>query len=112
MNDEFHLKLENTFSKLETHNSKEIYEFLVKNQFLLDYYNELMELMKKYFPKSSYSLEFHCDSEFDNLNQLVMYVHLKDEDFEDEWDKLKELNDEIRMTLGNDVKELISVDLW
>ena len=112
MSDDFNTKFQSSFSKLKLHNSDEIYNFVAQNKILLDNYNDIIKLIGKYFPNSSYSLEFDPDSEFDDLDQLIVYVHVDEEDFENEWEKLKELNEEIREVFGKRIKELISVDLW
>ncbi len=112
MKDDFDSKFQDLIAKFKTLNHDEIYEFIAENDLFLDLYDDIVPLIEKYFPKCSCSLEFHADPEFDNLNQLVIYVHSNDEDFEKDWKKLEELNEDIRESLGSEVKELISVDLW
>lgn len=89
-------------------NRDEIYEFIKLNIDSLNELNQILPLLNKYFPSEKFLLKFVPDYEFEELNQLVVYICGDISNFDVKWDLLNKLNDEINSFVSN----LISVDLW
>lgn len=106
---QFQLNILNNYNLI---NPKEIIKFVLDNDDLIDLFQKINPLIKEYFPNHIYCLEFVPDPEFSNLNQLVCYIKVDDAVFYEEWKILKQLNKDIRHSIGSNSKSLFSVDLW
>lgn len=94
-------------------NPKKIYEFIKLNNDLLNALYQILPLLKKYFPSEKFLLKFVPDYEFEELNQLVIYICTNEDNFDNNWNLLNKLNDEIdELKLNIFVSNLIAVDLW
>ena len=95
-------------------NENEIKDFILKNLDIIQLINEVTGLLKKYNPHYNYCMEFNIDPEIEDFNQIVIYVKVPKNSFNEEWDKLKSINKKIRtLKLYNeDIKRFLSIDLW
>ena len=106
--------IKNTLSNYDLINEEEIINFIVKNIGLMELIEKATPIIKNHFPNNSFALEFDKDPEIPNFNKIVMYVKGEEESFDEDWEKVKKVNKEIK-TLSlydDDVKNLLSVDLW
>ncbi|WP_040682516.1 hypothetical protein [Methanobrevibacter boviskoreani] len=95
-------------------NENEIKDFILKNLDIIQLINEVTELLKKYYPYYNYCMEFNIDSEIEEFNQIVIYVQVPNDLFNEEWGKLKSINKKIRnlKLYNDDIKQFLSIDLW
>lgn len=95
-------------------NENEIKDFILKNLDIIQLINEVTELLKKYYPYYNYCMEFNIDSEIEEFNQIVIYVQVPNDLFNEEWSKLKSINKKIRnlKLYNDDIKQFLSIDLW
>ena len=56
-----------------------------------------------------FALEFERDPEIPSFNKIVLYVKGERNYFDEDWEKLKKINKEIR---NFSLKDLFSLDLW
>ena len=95
------------FDKLTKHyellNPDEIYDFIKLDIDLLNELDQVLPLLNKYFPTKKFYLEFAPDYEFEDLNQLVVFVCTDDEHFEEDWKILNELNSQLWLKIAVDV---------
>ena len=106
--------IKNTLSNFDLINEEEIINFIVKNIGLMELIEKATPIIKNHFPHNSFALEFDKDPEIPNFNKIVMYVKDEEESFDEDWEEVKKVNKEIK-TLSlydDDVKNLLSVDLW
>lgn len=93
-------------------NKEEILNFISQNTGLLDLITSSVPIIKKYFQDCNYVLEFEIDPEISDLSQLVLYVKVDDDSFDESWEKMRILNKEIRnISYENSLNGLFSVDL-
>lgn len=110
---EFINQFKNISKEYNIINIEEVIRFVLVNDDLIELIQKVTPLLKQYFPEHKYCLKFVPDPEFKNLNQLVAYIEIEDNDFDKEWDIMQELEKSIRASCSNlKVKHLFSVDLW
>ena len=95
------------FKELSKHyellNPDEIYEFIKLNNNLLNELYQVLPLLNKYFPSKRFQLKFVPDYEFEELNQLVVYICSDEDNFEDDWKIINELDAKLRSNIAVDV---------
>ena len=95
------------FKELSKHyeliNPDEIYEFIKLNNNLLNELYLVLPLLNKYFPSKRFQLKFVPDYEFEELNQLVVYICSDEDNFEDDWKIINELDAKLRSNIAVDV---------
>ena len=95
------------FKELSKHyeliNPDEIYEFVKLNNNLLNELYQVLPLLNKYFSSKKFQLKFVPDYEFEELNQLVVYICSDDDNFEDDWEIVNELDAKLRLNIALDV---------
>ena len=93
-------------------NKEEILNFISLNTGLLDLITSSMFIIKKYFRDCDCVLEFEIDPEISDLSQLVLYVKVDTDSFDESWEKMRIMNKEIRkISYKNSLNGLFSVDL-
>lgn len=92
----------------------ELINFIDKNIGLMELIEKVTLLVKDNFVGNSFALEFERDPEIPSFNKIVLYVKGERNSFDEDWEKLKKINKEIRnFSLKDDsVKDLFSLDLW
>lgn len=96
------------------HKKHEVKEFIRNNPELIDYIQEITPLIDKFFPKYLKCITFCQDYEFEELNDITIYINSTDETFEQDSEKFDDLETEI-IKLNNHatkIKKLLSMDLW
>lgn len=95
------------FEKLTEHyeltNPDEIYDFIKLDIDLLNELDQILPLLNKYFPTKKFYLKFVPDYEFEDLDQLVVYICTDNENFEEDWKILNELNSQLWLKIDVDV---------
>jgi hypothetical protein len=110
--------LDEDFEKLsddyEIHNPQEIKEFIGNNDELIPYIDKITPIINSHFPNYQKCLTFCQDPEFEELNDITIYINCSESEFDAEWKKLDELEKELFYIneFSAEVKGLISVDLW
>ena len=92
----------------------ELINFIDKNIGLIELIEKVTPLVRDNFVGNSFALEFERDPEIPSFNKIVLYVKGERNSFDEDWEKLKKINKEIRnFSLKDDsVKDLFSMDLW
>lgn len=110
----FDYKFNSLYDEFNLINPKEIYKFILNNDDLFEYLDNVVKLIHKFFPNKKYCLEFSLDPEIYDLSQLIIYINTNDISFDGDWELLRQLNKEIRYIneLPLNLKKLLSVDLW
>lgn len=110
----FDKKFDELYDHFLVLNNTELKEFIKSHDDLLLLIDKINPLLKKIFPNFVYILDFNQDPEFQYLNQVVIYIHIGQSSFDENWALLRQLNKEIR-NIGefpSQLKRLLSVDLW
>lgn len=113
--DKFFIKKFNElYNQFHVLNNTELKEFIKNHDDLLLLIDKINPLLKKIFPNFVYILDFNQDPEFQYLNQVVIYIHIGQSSFDENWALLRQLNKEIRNIdeFPSQLKRLLSVDLW
>ena len=81
---------------------------------LIELIEKVTPLLSSHFPDKSFGLEFDKDPEIPSFNKLIAYVFGDDESFNEDWEEIKKVNEEInKLSLYDDsVKSLLTLDLW
>ena len=79
----------------EIHNCELVMDFLKRNIGLLEYINAITPLINNHFPDYGKCMTFSQDPEFDELDDITIYISTFKSSFEDDWRKLDELEREI-----------------
>lgn len=108
------LKFDDLSKSFEIHKADELKGFIKNNVGLIEYINCLIPLINNHFPNSKKCLTFSQDPEFDELDDVTIYIHTFKSDFDDDWKKLDELEKEIFYIdeFSNQIKGLVLLDLW
>lgn len=103
-----------TLSNFELLNEEEILNFIFHNIGLLELIENIKPIVKAHFPNYDCALEFNSDPEIPQFNQIVLYVKGDENSFDEDWEKVKKVNKEIRKVslYDNSFKSLFTVDLW
>ena len=110
----FDKKFDELYDHFLVLNNTELKEFIKSHDDLLLLIDKINPLLKKIFPNFVYILDFNQDPEFQYLNQVVIYIHIGQSSFDENWALLRQLNKEI-INIGefpSQLKRLLSVDLW
>lgn len=106
--------INNTLNEFDLLNEQEIIQFIIKNMGLIELIEKVTPLLSSHFPDNSFGLEFDKDPEIPSFNKLIAYVFGDDESFNEDWEEIKKVNEEInKLSLYDDsVKSLLTLDLW
>lgn len=98
----------------EIRKPREVKEFIKVNNKIIRYIYSITPLIDSHFPGYKKCLTFCKDPEFDELDDITIYINCLKSQFDAEWKKLDELEKELFYLDGfsNQTKGLISVDLW
>ena len=112
--DLFDFKFNELDEKFNLINPKDIHDFILRNDDLFEYLDEIIILLHKFFQNKNYCLEFSFDPEIQDLSQLIIYINTNELSFDNDWELLRKLNKEIRHIdkVPLTLKKLVSVDLW
>lgn len=110
LNEEFN-KLSNNY---KVHRIHQVKEFIKNNPELMNYINKITPIINKFFPKHIKCITFCRDYEFEELNDITIYINSSNESFDDDCEKFDELEVEIIKLNGftTNIKKLVSMDLW
>jgi len=108
------LKFQVLSKSFEIHKPNELKEFIKDNIELIEYLNCLIPLINNHFPNYKKCLTFCQDPEFYELDDVTIYINSFKSNFNDDWKKLDKLEKEIFYIdeFSNQIKGLVSVDLW
>lgn len=106
--------IEDLSKNYEIHKPQEVKEFFEDYDELVQYISSITPLIDKHFPDYMKCLTFCQDPEFEELDDITIYIHSFKSQFDTDWKKLDELEKELFYLDGfsNQTKGLISVDLW
>lgn len=106
--------IEDLSKNYEIHKPQEVKEFFEDYDELVQYISSITPLIDKHFPDYKKCLTFCQDPEFEELDDITIYIHSFKSQFDTDWKKLDELEKELFYLDGfsNQTKGLISVDLW
>lgn len=112
--DLFDFKFNELDEKFNLINPKDIHDFILRNDDLFEYLDDIIILLHKFFQNKNYCLEFSFDPEIQDLSQLIIYINTNELSFDNDWELLRKLNKEIRLIdkFPLTLKKLVSVDLW
>ena len=98
----------------QIHKPPELKEFIKDNAQLIQYINAITPLINNQFPNYKKCITFCKDPEFDELEDVTIYINSFKEDFDRGWKKLDELEKELFGIdeFSNKIKGLVSLDLW
>ena len=110
----FDKKFDELYEDFLVFNNAELKKFIKSNDDLLLLIDKIYPLLNKYFPDFVFILDFNQDPEFESLNQVEIFIHIAESGYDENWNKLKLLNNEIDglNEFPYSIKRLISVDLW
>ena len=103
------------FSKnYEIHNPNELNEFIKNNVQLIQYITAITPIINNHFPNYKKCITFCKDPEFEELDDVTIYINSFQSDFDNDWKKLDELEKELFgiVEFSNRIKGLVSLDLW
>lgn len=113
INYDFETNLDNLSKYYTLYNEEEIYKFLKSHPNLVEALYQILDPISKYFKHDKLILEFVPDYEFEELNQVVVYICADENSFDKNWDLLNKLEDEIRnLDIDFSVFNSFFVDLW
>lgn len=106
--------IQNLSQYYEIHKVHEVNDFIKKNVELIPYINRITPLINNHFPCYKKCLTFSQDPEFDELDDITIYINSLKSEFEADWRKLDELERELFHIneFSTKIKGLVSVDLW
>ena len=109
--DEYFDRLKDAY---EIHRLHEVKGFVKKNGELLGYINRITPIINNYFPRYEKCLTFCQDPEFEELDDITIYIKSIKSEFDNDWKKLDQLEKELSYItdFSTELKGLISVDLW
>ena len=98
----------------EIHKPHEVKDFIKKNVELIPYINRITPIINNRFPSYKKCLTFCQDPEFEELDDINIYISSLKSEFDADWKKLDELERELfHITeFSTKIKGLVSVDLW
>ena len=106
--------LEKLSKKYNMKNRNEVEKFLKNHSELIQYIQKITPLIHDYFPNYQKCLVFRPDPEFDDLDDVAIYILGKNSSFKEEREKLENLNKDILYItdVSTQIKRLVSVGLW
>ena len=98
----------------EVHKPRKVKDFIEKNAELIAYINRITPIINNHFPNYRKCLTFCPDPEYDELDDITIYINSLRSEFDADWKKLDELERELfHITeFSTRIKGLVSVDLW
>lgn len=93
---------------------EKILNFIEDKPELVGYLDKITHITNKYFPKHFKTITFCEDPEFEELNDISIYIHTTESQYSNDWKKYDELETEI-LTMNefsSKIKRLISISLW
>ena len=113
INYDFETNLNDLSEHYTLYNKDEIYKFLKSHPNLVEALYQILDPISKYFKHDKLILEFVPDYEFEELNQIVVYICADENSFDKNWDLLSKLKKEIyKLDMDLFVSDFFSVDLW
>ncbi|MBQ9161528.1 MAG: hypothetical protein IJ122_09480 [Methanobrevibacter sp.] len=107
-------EIEELSKHYEIHNIHQVKDFIRKNEDLVEYIKSITPIIDKHFPDNKKCLTFCEDSEFEELDDITIFISCFKADFDRDWKQLDVLEKELCYLDGfsTKLKGLISVDLW
>ena len=97
----------------EIHKPHKVKDFIKRNAELVPYINRITPIIDNHFPSYKKCLTYCQDPEFEELDDITIYINSFRSEFDDYWKKLDELEKELfHITeFSTKIKGLVSVDL-
>lgn len=110
----FDYEFERIAKNYNLHRRQEVKEFIGQHDELLQYLDSVTQIINHYFPNYLKCLTFCDDFEFEELNDITIYINSSESSFERDCQKFNELEVKLITMDGFSakIKKLVSVDLW
>lgn len=114
----FSINLDDEIEKLSKiygiHKTQQIKDFLIDNVELIPYIDTIAPIIDNHFPNCKKCMTFCKDPEFDELDDITIFLGSLKDEFDNDWKKLDKLEKELfyLSEFSTKIKGLISVDLW
>lgn len=111
---DFDDEFERLSKNYKIHRIDQVKKFIKKNSELIGYINTITPIIEEYFPKNLKCITFCQDYEFEELNDITIYIHSSDDTFDEDCKKFDELEIEIieLNEFSTNITKLLSMDLW
>lgn len=111
---DFNDEIEKLSKNYDIHKTQQIKDFIIKNTELICYIDTITPIINNHFPDYKKCITFCKDPEFDELDDITIYINSVKDEFDNDWKKLDKLEKELFCLSGfpTKIKGLISVDLW
>jgi hypothetical protein len=107
-------KIEKLSESYNIEKRQKVKEFVNNNPKLIQYLDKITPIINNYFPHNLKTLTFCEDPEFEELNDITIYIHTTESEYPADWKKYDELETEIltRNDFSTKIKQLVSISLW
>lgn len=110
----FDEEIEKLSKNYTIHRKEEVKEFIKIHPELIPYINKITPIINCYFPNYKKCITFFEDYEFEELNDISIYINSTEKTFEKDCKIFDELLTTIlKMNeIPTEIKRLVSMDLW
>ena len=107
-------EMERLSKNFEIHKLIELKNFLQKNAGLIQYIDRITPIINSHFPDYKKCITFCQDPEFEELDDITIYINSLKTEFDKDWKQLDKLERELFYIkdFSTEIKGLISMDLW
>ena len=107
-------KIEKLSKYYNVHKTEEVIEFIKEHREIIPYLEKITPIINSYFPNKKKCLTFCKDPEFEELNDITIYIKSTKQTFESDWKKFDKLRTEIlkNKEYPRKIKNLVSISLW
>lgn len=111
--DNINEKIEKLSESYNIEKRQKVEEFMNDNPELIQYLDKITPIINNYFPHNLKTLTFCEDPEFEELNDITIYIHTTESQYPADLKKYDELETEVlRRNDFSKTKQLVSISLW
>jgi hypothetical protein len=107
-------KIEMLFNGYTVHRKGEVTAYIKEHPEIIPYIEKITPIISSHFPDRKKCMTFCEDYEFEEPNDITIYIPSSETRFESDWKKFKEMEIEIlkMKEFPRRMNTLISIDLW